>query len=137
MKNTDRYNELIVEREQILYDLEYAQSLKLLNVEEFVDLKLRLAEVEEELKDIEKEDIPTEFYILTKEVYDKINDDVYYITLGEYMNDEEALEAYKEEQLFLLSEFGESYAVSEEPGVFKIEDDEAQAVLLLIKVEAE
>lgn len=137
MKNTDRYNELVIEREQILYDLEYAKGLKLLNVEEYVDLKLRLAEIEEELKEIEKEDMPTEFYILTKEVYDKINDDVYYITLGEYMNDEEALEAYKEEQLFLLSEFGESYAVSEEPGVFKIEDDEAQAVLLLIKVEAE
>lgn len=138
MKNyPERYYELLSTRDVLKDDIEFMEKIGLKNVSKLVDVQIYLAKVEAEIKQIEKEYAPKEFYIVTKEIHDKINDDYYDLTVGEFYDEETAVLAFKEELEWLITEFDENYTLKEEPGIATIEDKDALIVLTIFKIEAE
>lgn len=133
----ERYYELLTMRDQLNDDIEFMKKIGLNDISKLIDVQLYLTQVEAEIKQIEKDYMPKEFYMVNKEVYDKLNDDYYYVLVGEYFEEEEALEAFKEEQEWLITEFDADCTITEEPGLFTIEDKDASATLVMVKVEVE
>ena len=76
------------------------ERIGLKDISQLVDNQIYLTKIEAEIKQIEKECAPKEFFMITKEVFDKRNDDDYYYeTVGEFYDEETALRAFKEELL--------------------------------------
>lgn len=137
MKNyPERYYELLSTRDVLKDDIEFMEKVGLKNVSKLVDVQIYLAKIEAELEQIEKEYNIKEFYMITKEIYDKTKDEEYHITVGEFYDEETAVKAFKEELTWLtITEFDENYAVREEPGFAAVEDKDTLIVLFLIKIE--
>lgn len=139
MKNyPTRYYELLTERDVLKEEIEFMERIGLKDISQLVDNQIYLTKIEAEIKQIEKECAPKEFFMITKEVFDKRNDDDYYYeTVGEFYDEETALRAYKEELDWLVTELDENYTMKVEPGLTTLEDDDVLIVLLLVKIEAE
>lgn len=137
MKNyPERYYELLSTRDVLKDDIEFMEKVGLKNVSKLVDVQIYLAKIEAEIEQIEKEYNIKEFYMITKEIYDKTKDEEYHITVGEFYDEETAVKAFKEELTWLtITEFDENYAVREEPGFAAVEDKDTLIVLFLIKIE--
>lgn len=138
MKNyPTRYYDLLTERDVLKEEIEFMERIGLKDISQLVDNQIYLTKIEAEIKQIEKDCAPKEFYMITKEVFDKRNDDYYYETVGEFYDEETALRAYKEELDWLVTELDENYTMKVEPGLTTLEDDDVVIVLLLVKIEAE
>lgn len=137
MKNyPERYYELLSTRDVLKDDIEFMEKVGLKNVSKLVDVQIYLAKIEAEIEQIEKEYNIKEFYMITKEIYDKTKDEEYHITVGEFYDEETAVKAFKEELTWLtITEFDENYAIREEPGFAAVEDKDTLIVLFLIKIE--
>lgn len=138
MKNyPERYYVLLTERDVLKEEIEFIERIGLKDISQLVDNQIYLNKIEAEIKQIEKECAPKEFFMITKEVFDKRNDDEYYEVVGEFYDEETALKAYKEELDWLVTELDENYTMKVEPGLATLEDDDVVIVLLLVKIEAE
>jgi hypothetical protein len=138
MKNyPERYYVLLTERDILKEEIEFIERIGLKDISQLVDNQIYLNKIEAEIKQIEKECAPKEFFMITKEVFDKRNDDEYYEVVGEFYDEETALRAYKEELDWLVTELDENYTMKVEPGLATLEDDDVVIVLLLVKIEAE
>lgn len=138
MKNyPERYYVLLTERDVLKEEIEFIERIGLKDISQLVDNQIYLNKIEAEIKQIEKECTPKEFFMITKEVFDKRNDDEYYEVVGEFYDEETALRAYKEELDWLVTELDENYTMKVEPGLATLEDDDVVIVLLLVKIEAE
>lgn len=137
MKNyPERYYVLLDERDALKEERDLLNMLGLNDASNLIDMQIYLAKIEAEIEQIEKEYNPKQFYMITKETYDKTKDEEYHITVGEFYDEETAVKAFKEELTWLtITEFDENYAVREEPGFAAVEDKDTLIVLFLIKIE--
>ncbi len=131
----ERYYVLLTERDVLKEEIEFIERIGLKDISQLVDNQIYLTKIEAEIKQIEKEYNPKQFYMITKETYYKKFDDEEHVTVGEFFDEETALLVFKEEFESLVEEFDENYAVKEDLGFAAVEDENVLKMLFLIKIE--
>ena len=132
----ERYYDLVLERDQLLEESEYILNQTPVYALRFIDLTSQILSLEEEIKEIEKEmDEPKKMYIIAREVIDYENpEDEYYFT-KDYATEEEAIDAFHEQIEELLELFTDATNITNENGLFHIEDAQEAVTLILYIVD--
>ena len=110
----ERYYDLVLERDQLLEESEYILNQTPVDALRFIDLTSQILSLEEEIKEIEKEmDEPKKMYIIARE----------------------AIDAFHEQIEELLELFTDATNITNENGLFHIEDVQEAVTLILYIVD--
>ena len=129
MRLPDKYYDLILERDQLLEEEECILMHEPMNLENLYEVRLALAEIERELKLLEKE---RDFkYILVSEMIDLEYHECIFRTTKEFDNEEQARCVFNEEIESVKRTFEDTVELVEHEDIFHIANliDEINIIL--------